>query len=725
VLKLIIGIIGSLFFIGCASKDLANHYVKENKLQKAHSIYESWAKRGDKESILKLAKLETNTTKKIEYALRAYNEGERYGANILEKVYFNQHNIKKAQYWYERADLNNSTYEDFKTHLDVILTFNDLDKELRELEKIEKISSTNLFANRALGEFYEGKNRFFDLKKSEFFYKKGYEKGDIKAGIKLAFLYINKLHKEKKGFSILEEISNSDLRSAYILAKFLVDRMERNLISFNTPCITCSFKTSYEFFNKKLYLIKYRDKFIYKNIKPLLDRAYSRGFLKAKLFLIKLDLKYDKFLSSKTYSGFSLKEAINFLENQDNIEAKLLLAQIYERYTFLNKYKLAKKIYLDYALINKVDAFWRLYNYSKKFENNKKDIYLSYLKKEHFMSAIIEEAYLKKDIKTLYRYSKNNELALKYYTFLTSKSCKGYKRLCRLFPLDKELDLKIASLIEKNSLFKSATIYKFYADLGDLRAKYKLLSVYKRLCQDKFLAYLKKFKDSDNNIKVLYAKEVIKGFIKDDKEKYFSFLKEEADKNNIEAVKFLANLYADGFYVDFDMNKAIYYYNKAISLGDKNSYYELIDLYKKINFNHKFDTTIIKFYKLAIKNNLPNSKANLAEFYISLGDYYRAKKILRKDLKNPKSRYLYFKLTGKYYHIKSYKTNYGKSLLAKAKRIGRFNPYRALLYSFRASLCNTSGAVLYSYEMMKRINNSKTIEKIYKKAKSYPKCRNY
>lgn len=746
--KLILGIIGSIFlFIGCANRDLANHYLQEGNVKKAYDIYERWNNIGDLNISVKLAKIETNESKKIKLAKKLYNNHIQYGANILENIYYNRGDFKKARYWYERADLNNSTQNDFYTHLNVILTYPTIIKQKKEIEKIEKLADNNVFAAHALGKFYENKNNYFyDLNKSVYFYKKAYEQGYILSGINLAKIYLYNLNKEKEGEKLLRKIASEDPRAAYILAKYLVDKLNEKVIELNNPCITCNFKTPYDFFYKKYYLIKYKDAFIKNNIIPLVEYAYNKGYIQAKFLLIELDLRYDNFLDNNTYSGLTLNQAISFLNNLSDkfFKAKMLLADIYYKYDFLNMYPLAKNIYLEYANINKIDAYWHLYQYYKKYEQNspKKMYYLKYLVKHNFTPAVIENAYLNKNIKLLYRFSKriendkNNILALKYYVSLMvnrtnsySKKCHLYNKLCVYTPFDKTTDFKIAKLYElKNDYIKAATIYKFYSDFNDSKASYELSLIYKNLCSfDKYVYYLKKAqKYGDERIKLLYASKVIKGEINDNSKKYFEYIKYLADKNNTYALSILGDLYSNGIYVDFNPKLAEKYYLKAVNLGEYNEIYSLIDLYKKININHQYDYKIIHLYNLAIKYHLPKASVNLAEFYISNRKYKKAIKILKHHLIDPKAKYLLYKLTGKFYYLhNATKTNYGRLLLAYAKQIGRYNPYRALLYSFRAARCNTGGAVLFSYEMMKRINNPETIKKIYEKAKSYPVCKNY
>lgn len=746
--KLILGIIGSIFlFVGCANKDLANHYLNEGKLKKAYKIYEKWDKIDNVKATYKLEKLETNEERKIHLAEKMYYHGIKYGANILENIYFNKGDLKQAIFWYERADLNNSKQKDFYTHLNIILTFPTITEQKKELKKIENIADKNIYAAHALGKFYENKsNYFYDINKSVYFYKKAYEQDYIPSGINLAKIYLYNLNKEKEGEKLLRKIASEDPRAAYILAKYLVNKLNEKIIKLNTPCITCNFKTPYEFFYKKYYLITYKDLYIKKKIIPLINYAYKKGYIKAKFLLIELDLKYDNFLTNNTYSGFTLNEAISFLNNLSDkfFKAKMLLADIYYKYDFLNMYPLAKNIYLEYANINKIDAYWHLYQYYKKYEpySPKKIYYLKFLVEKNFIPAIIEYAYLKKDIKTLYYFSKrvennkNNILALKYYISLMENKIKNYAEKCSLYnklciytPFDKTTDFKIAKLYESNkNIVKAATIYKFYSDMNDSLASYKLSLIYKNLCAfDKYIFYLKKAKQSTNEkIKFWYAAEVIKGYINDNQNKSLKFIKYLADKNNTVAICFLAKIYAKGIYVDFNPNIAEKYYLKAIDLGKYKCIYSLINLYKIINLNHEYDNKIINLYRLAVKYNLPKANINLAEFYIALGKYKKAKEILKNEVNDPKARYLLYNLTGKEYYLKNVsKTNYGGLLLIYAKKIGKYNPYRALLYSFRAARCNTGGAVIFSYEMMKRINNPKIIRKIYKKAKKYPKCENY
>jgi len=243
-----------------------------------------------------------------------------------------------------------------------------------------------------------------------------------------------------------------------------------------------------------------------------------------------------------------------------------------------------------------------------------------------------------------------------------------------------------------------------------------------------YITYLKKSISYGNvDAKLTYNLLIIKSRIKGDKEKSFEIIKKEAQNNNPRALTIIGDLYATGIYSDFNPIKAEYYYNKSLSIKqDKIVYYKLIDLYKKINMKHKFDNKIVITFNKLIKLKIPNSKVNLAMFYIETAQYKRAIKILSSIKRESKAKYLLSKLTNKKYYSthNHHETNYGRLLLLKAKKL-KFSPQKALLYSFRASLCNTNGAVLYSYEMMKRINSATIIDRIYKNAKQYKKCKNY
>jgi len=751
VLKLITGIIGSLLIItGCANRDLARYYLEEGKTKKALNIYKKWAKISNPNANYNLAKFETNESKKIEFAKNAYYNGKIKAANILENIYFNKKEYKKARYWYERADLNGSSQSDFFTHLSVIKTYPKIKRQVKELKKIELIAKNNIYASYALGKFYSNKsNYFYNLHKSAFFYENAYKKGDIKAGIDFALLYIYNLNNEKKGLEILKNLAQKYPKAGYLIAKAMIKKMNKNIQRLNTPCITCTFKTSYEFFQKKLYLYKYRDAYININVKPWLEYSYKKGYIQSKFYLITLDLNYDKFLTKDTYSGFTLKKAISFLNNFSDkfFKAKMILADIYYKYDFLKMYPFSKQTYIEYANIDKTDAYWHLYQYYKKYESNspKKDFYLNYLISIKFAPAIIEKAYndillnkdVEKNLNILKKYADRNDiLALTYYVSILNQKnigyqskCKLYEKLCELTPLNKTTDLKIANLYEiNNNIIKAATIYKFYSDLNDSKAAYKLALIYKKLCnKNKFLSYLKKLKNSENNnIKLLYAFEVIKGNIKDNKNEYLNYIISEADSNNTKAITFLAKSYANGYYLEFDPKRAEKYYLKALKLGEKSVIYNMIDMYKNINLKHQYDSKIIDLYKKAVKFKLPNAEVNLAEFYIQNNNKKTAIPLLKNNLTNPKARYLLYKVTGKYFYLKVNKnTKYGKLLLAYAKKIAKYNPRRALFYTFRAALCNTTGSSDFAYLLMKKINYSKIIENIYNRAKKYPRCINY
>ena len=753
-----------LILSGCANLDVAQKAYEKGDINKSVKIWKKWADKGYGKYALKLANLAQKGVIKenddfiIKEATKAYKSGEKKAAFILEKEYYKKGDYQNALEWFKKSDLNLSdSFEIYKMDINLIKNYVKDYKEKEELlKRIEQVAKKgNIAAAFILGDFYSEKSPFYNLKKAIKYYDIAYKKGYLKAGIKKALILIYDLHKEKEGLDLLRKISKKDNgEAAYYVGIYLNDLMKRYLNKINTPCIDCSFKTPKEFYVKKIELMKFKDKFIWKNIVPWFDYAYKRGNIKGKLKLIMMDINDKNYIYKplkKHYSGMDINITQRFLKSTAKalhiFAPKMTLAWLYYKYPELHKQNIAKKIYNEYMDINKTDALWHLYLYAKTYEPNEKLKYLRPLVKEKFVPALIENAYISllqnKDINEsaniLKIYAKeNNLLALHYLgsVYATgilkpkTKACDIYKKNCKLEPLSKSLDLKIANgylnIVTPPQILKAATIYKFYADQNDSYAAFRLAQIYKKYNFKQALMWLKKAKEAGySKADLEYAKLVLKGLVKGDIQQALKTILYSLDKHP-QNYLFLGNLYASGDTLEFNPQKAEYYYNKAIENKNYNAYLKLAMLYEKLDLYGNNKNKIIEFYNLAINHNVPKAKYLLAKYYARIGQNNKALALLKgMDLsKYPDSYYLMYKLTGNEKYLKkAIKQNTGKALLDYAIHVLK-SPESKLFYALRASMCNTPKSADYVFKMMKKINKRGVIEYIYKKAKSYPKCHN-
>ncbi len=758
-------VIGIFLIDGCANLDVAQKAYQKGDINKSIEIWQKWADKGYGKYAYKLAKLAQNGTIKrddkyiIKEALKAYKGGEKKAAFILEKIYYKKGDFKKALEWFKKSDLSlTNSIEIFKMDINLIKNYvKDYKEKEILLKRIEKVANNgNYAAAFVLGDFYSEKSPFYNLNKALKYYDIAYKKGYLKAGIKKALILIYDLYKEKEGLNLLREISKKDNgEAAYYVGLYLNNLMNRYLNKINTPCIDCSFKTPKEFYVKKIELMKFKDKFIWKNIVPWFDYAYKRGNIRGKLKLIMMDINARNYIYKplkEHYSGMDINQTQRFLISTAKafhiFAPKMTLAWLYYKYPELHKQNITKQIYNEYMDINKTDALWHLYLYAKTYDPNEKIKYLRPLVKERFVPALIEYAYMSllnhQDINSSAKILKiyaneNNKIALHYLASVYAKgiltpkikACDIYKKLCKIEPVNKKLDIKIANaylnIVNPPQIVKAATIYKFYADQNDTYAQYKLAQIYKKYNLKEALLWLKKATQAGyKRAEIEYARLVLKGLVNGDKKKALQIILNSLNKNNPADLILLGDLYAKGIGVEFNPQKAEYYYNQAIEKKGYSAYLRLAFLYQKLDILNKYKDKIINFYKLAIEYNVPKAKYLLAKYYVKIGDNKKALELLKQiDYKKyPDYPYLMYKVTGNIKYLKlAVKQNIGKALLDYAIHVLK-TPQSKLFYALRASMCNTPGSAEYAFEMMKKINKQGVINYIYKKAKSYPKCHN-
>ena len=745
----------TFLFLGCSNTKLSLKYKYSNNYEKIYDGYYELAEKGFPKASYKLSKMiyssKVNRPAKTErkYALYAYNNGIKEAALIVADSYVRDKNYKQALIWLNKIKFENYSVKDFKNLITCIENMNEYKRQIYYLSILndyaKKSENPGLLA--VLGEFYLNESPFFNEKAGIEFLKKAYDKGVYQAGAVLG-IYFVKHNRKKEGYKLLKEVITKDSKAAYYLGNALYDEMVTKEKEMNSGCISCSFTTAEEFYVKKLTIYKFNDIFTNINIKKAYLYSYDMGEVRGLYKLIRLDIEDNRFETNSTYSGFDLNSSVSFLNSRNDVESKLILAKIYEKYPQLHSLHKAKEIYYWYEKINKLQAYWHLYQYEKKFENFVNFKYLNYVADKEYVPAIIERAYqelmLGKNIsenrKILEKYAaKDNILALNYLGSLyankvfmpKSKSFIYYKRANILenkpFNIPSE-DLKIANYYQNdlNDLNKALSIYYYYAQLKNITAMTYMVNFYKSHCNYKKMKYwlFELRKKADTKALGLYYSMVLQNYVDGNYTKAIEYFSNAKDAYSYIV---LGDVYAEGYYKKFDPEKALQLYEKAFRLGYNPALYKIITLLEKINVNHKYDKKIKRLYFKAIALNLPDAKIRLAKFYMSKSKKKKALSVLKsiKDQSNPKLRYMLYQLTGNIKYIRGKNCNYGYLLLAKAENITKKNPKKALYYTFRAMLCNTPGTTKTAMTLMKKINNSSVIRSIYNKAKAAPKCRLY
>jgi len=764
--RYILNICGSFFIIfillastGCANKDVARKDYAQGDYENSYSIWKKWVDRGYYDGNIQLLKILQKNGKTVDYeemkkmALGAYNAGEKKAAFSLEGLYIAKGNLKEAYAWMRKGVFTLSSSRDFRNHLYIIENYNIPTRQqkayLRQLEDIA--NNNNADAAIALGKFYaRGENPFYNLKRSEYFYEKAYNLGHDEIGVALAKSYIYKSNKEKSGLDILQLLSKQGNGEAtYEIGNLMLHKVDMTLQKKNSSCIATSFNEPHEFYINKMYAKQSRSIYLTNSVIPWYKKAYKQNSLDAMFKLISLDLQEDNFNKTETFSQMSLEKAEGFLQqHKENKRAVKLLARLYQNYPRLEKRDALESIYLNSMEDNMTAATWNLYKFYKNSDANspQADAYLQELVVQGFKPAVIEHSYrnlLKsnnvekntnmliseadngskdalKDIVSLY----NNDLTrnIDYLPYL--------EEACKMEPNSKSIDMEIANYyLKKNNISKGATILQYYAQLGDNVAQYKLSKLYSKLNMNERGAYWMQVAKKNGNIKaeIDYHTSVLKGIIKGDVSKSLQALDNYAKMGDIRAMSSLAQAYSTGATVDFDPKAAKYYYLMLVEKGNPSAYLSMVDLYQKININRRYDQSIDQLYQRAIDNNVAHAKVKYAQFLINRERISEAKKLLLSLSlkKEPIAKVLLYNITGReYYSGKDGRSSDGKVLMHYAEKNSKYSKRKALLYAFRAHLCNTPSTGKLTYDLLRYINNSRVIEDIYQKAKSHPRCNN-
>ncbi len=748
----------TFFLAGCANKDVALAAYENKNYEKAFKIWQKWGDVGYDSANLKMATLpflpQTINKKdnfKIKQLKQAYKNGSKKAPLLLEDIYIKHHKYKEAYLWFIKADISLSNHKDIQNHLFLIQTYlKKFSQQIKALQKLENTITSNPYIAYQLGELYTQKGTFYNLKKGLALLTYAYKKDIQKAGIQKALILLYELHKEKEAIALLKEIATYKNSHALLeIGKFFYNKKDQILDRYNQPCIACSFQDGSEFYIQKNKLYKIEKIYIQNNIVPWFQNAYKFGNPKGMFYLIQLDIDENNFNTKKTYSQMDLKKTISYLQNFSNQynKPKMLLAQIYTKYLFLHKQELAKQIYMQYLHVNTIDALWHLYLYEKQFHPNSKqqNLYLNKLLSYNFQEAKVEKAYLnilqnkqiKSSLHILQNAAKQNNIrALQYLAKLQLQNiispkktpCDLYRKICHIKPLNSNNDLNIANLyLQQNNITKAAIIFQYYAQKQIPKAQISLANIYKRFCDDtKYFHYLQKAKEQENKESTFFFdKLVLLGLQKTTKiQDSLQRMKQQALLGNIKAIRVLAQAYTLGLTLNYQPKKALYYYKLLEKYSPQESIKEQLNIYQQININGLYNIQIEKLYTKLITIN-EKEKITYATYLIKNHDNTKAKTFLSSLTKHKYAQadYLLYTLTHDISYLQYAKTsNNGNLLLSYAQSIKKKKPYTALLYTFRASLCNTPSTGATIYNLMMRINKVSIINNIYKEAKQYPRC---
>ena len=745
-----------LLFSACASRDVAKKAYAEGDYNTSIEIWQKWVDAGYYEKNLDIINALKKSGRGVEYgkmekmALSAYENGEKQAAFLLENLALIQGDPAKAFSWMQKGDLALSTQRDFENHLYIVRNYlHSFVEQKNYLERFEAMAQNgNVGAAYALGKFYaDMTNPFYDINRSEYFYKKAYTLGNDDAGLALADLYLHSMQKEQEGVAILKNLSQKgNAKAASRIGDYILVKMDRSVTKLNDPCIATSFNKAEEFYIRTLYLEKTKELYE-KEAVVWYNKAYERGYTDAMLKIIALDLKANNLDKTTNFSHMDIHEMESFLTQYRSIpKARALLATLYTQNPELNKLNIAESIYLENMDRNITEAEWKLYNFYKQRNaaSPMAEEYLQELVNQNFPPAVTIREY--EDILHNKNVAQNlaalrnkavagDKIALSYLISLHKKGfakdvdiSKYFDKACSVMPNDSALNMTIADYYVKNAqLDKGATIIRFYAQMGNPKAQYKLAKIFQERCRVQKTAYWLEaaYRNGNTEADIEYLSLVIQGIVNGNKQQAIERLEQYAKNGSMKAMERLADSYANGIVVDFDPKEARKYYLKMVENGEPGAYLKIASLYRKINDNHEYDQNIDKIYETAIAEKVPHAGVQYAAYLIKQERIKQAKEILTQVSleKEPVAKVLLARITGKEFYIRSHNPpNNGYVLLHYAQREAKYSRRKALLYAFRAHLCNTPSSGKLTVDLMRLVNNARVISDLYEQAKSYPRC---
>lgn len=306
---------------------------------------------------------------------------------------------------------------------------------------------------------------------------------------------------------------------------------------------------------------------------------------------------------------------------KDNIEAKLLVAQGYEKE---GKYKEAFRWYLEMA------------------EN------------EHSASQVKVADFYFKGLGVRQNYSKS------LYWHLKALEYKEVESLSKAAYIYKE------GLAGEVNLEKAFSLYKEAANLNDVDAKYNLGVMCKNGSGvEKDITQAVHWFNEASNQGHLAAK-VNLGYcycnglgVAVDESKGIELYKEAAEKGNVTALFNLGMCYKSGYGVEKDLEKSIECFQNAGKEGHGRAFYELGIIYEEeLEFKRNIGFAV-DCYQRAINNGYLQASSKLAQIYFERGESKKAWLWLDKGIENQEVLFT----IGKYYYDGKYvEQNYSKAV---------------------------------------------------------------
>ena len=742
-----------LFAAGCASLKEAQKAQSNGRWKEAEKIWQKWADAGYGDYRLKIVEMKQNSKNNdinlVKEAKKAYQDGSLDAALWLERYYYMHKQNTKALGWMLKADISRSKPFMFQIHLALLPLLKDMKKRQAILSRLVDIAYAR--KDRAayeLGRYYE-KN---DPHKAISFYRSAWKHGYVLAGLRLGEILLKTPQNQKEGLAILKKIAAmGNGRAAYDIGEYYRKKMYQRLNKMNRPCVSLTFQTPKEFFEKKFMMLRFKQTFMHQNVLPWYLMAVKNGYLKARIKLLDLDLKEDnfkRFSKKDRYAGMDVEEAANWLENLNknskSFYPKLVLARLYEDYPILGKTRRAETIYDAYMDVNKTDALWHLYLYAKKYAPKRALRYLQPLLARKYTPAVVESLYKNYKISRkpaildhLKHYAKKNDtqalidLVSLYLEGAIPKTSSTVwlwlERLCKTsLPLNGDIDKKIAvsylNLKTPPQIIKAAAIYKFYADLNDTKAQFalaKLLKKYGKLYQaEKLIVKAKTL--GDDRAREAFARMVLSGEIHGDVHEALKIIEQKISTDPTpEDLIWLADMYAGTSPILCDFEKAKTYYFRALKMKAWRAYLGLGDLYAK-QVGKKAEETAEEYYKLAIRHGYNLAWLRLGGLYMRLHRYHQAKKALSyvDAEKYPEVYRQLYTISGDGIYIQE-ALEHGQAwaFYQKALQLEQKNPKKSLRYALEAARCGVSGATYLLYNLFNAIADHRKIESIVDRAR--------